>query len=145
MKPRYTFLFLSLILFLSSSCQQNNSSTDDVVKELHAIFEADKEPEEDKENRPLFREVSIAKNKEEADKAKSLLERLHKIDKANLPKGEKINYDMFEYILNNRIMEVEYEPKEDYHVYITRSMYHHAYARQAKVNWRKINKEKKRR
>ena len=36
---------------------------------------------------------------------------------------------------------VRLPPKEDYHVYITRSIYHYAYARQAYVNWRKRNKE----
>ena len=35
-------------------------------------------------------------------------------------------------------------PRKDYHVYITRSTYHYAYARQTQVNRKKINKEKKR-
>ena len=35
-------------------------------------------------------------------------------------------------------------PKEDYHVYIARSTYHYAYARQTQVNWKKRNKEKTR-
>ena len=33
-------------------------------------------------------------------------------------------------------------PKKDYHVYIARSTYHYAYARQTQVNWKKRNKEK---
>ena len=33
-------------------------------------------------------------------------------------------------------------PKKDYHVYITRSIYHYAYARQTKVNWKKETKNK---
>ena len=35
-------------------------------------------------------------------------------------------------------------PKKDYHVYIARSTYHYAYARQTQVNWERRNKEKKR-
>ena len=31
----------------------------------------------------------------------------------------------------------------DYHVYITRSIYHYAYARQTQVNWKKETKKKK--
>ena len=34
-------------------------------------------------------------------------------------------------------------PKKDYHVYITRSIYHYAYARQTQVNWRKGTKKRK--
>ena len=34
-------------------------------------------------------------------------------------------------------------PKKDYHVYITRSIYHYVYARQALVNWRKETKKRK--
>ena len=34
-------------------------------------------------------------------------------------------------------------PKKDYHVYIARSTYHYAYARQTPVNWKKQRKEKK--
>ena len=33
-------------------------------------------------------------------------------------------------------------PKKDYHVYITRSIYHYAYARQTQVNWKKETKNK---
>ena len=36
-------------------------------------------------------------------------------------------------------------PKKDYHVYIARSIYHYAYARQTQVFWKKRNKEQKRR
>ena len=34
-------------------------------------------------------------------------------------------------------------PKKDYHVYITRSIYHYAYARQTQVNWKTETKSKK--
>ena len=34
-------------------------------------------------------------------------------------------------------------PKKDYHVYITRSIYRYAYARQAQVNWKKETKKRK--
>ena len=34
-------------------------------------------------------------------------------------------------------------PKKDYHVYITRSIYHYAYARQTQVNWKKETKKRK--
>ena len=35
-------------------------------------------------------------------------------------------------------------PKKDYHVYITRDIYHYAYAQQTQVNWKKeTNKEQK--
>ncbi len=33
-------------------------------------------------------------------------------------------------------------PKKDYHVYIARSTYHYAYARQTQVNWKKETKNK---
>ena len=33
-------------------------------------------------------------------------------------------------------------PKKDYHVYITRSIYPYAYARQTQVNWKKETKRK---
>ena len=33
-------------------------------------------------------------------------------------------------------------PKKDYHVYISRSIYHYAYARQTQVNWRKETKKR---
>ena len=36
-------------------------------------------------------------------------------------------------------------PKKDYQVYITRSIYHYAYARQTQVNWKKEKKENKKR
>ena len=34
-------------------------------------------------------------------------------------------------------------PKKDYHVYIARSTYHYAYARQTQVNWKSETKRKK--
>ena len=33
-------------------------------------------------------------------------------------------------------------PKKDYHVHITRSIYHCAYTRQTQVNWKKETKNK---
>ena len=36
-------------------------------------------------------------------------------------------------------------PKKDYHVYITRNIYHYAYARQTQVNWKKKQKTNKKR
>ena len=34
-------------------------------------------------------------------------------------------------------------PRKDYHVNITRSIYHYAYARQTQVNWRKEKKKRR--
>ena len=34
-------------------------------------------------------------------------------------------------------------PKKDYHVYIARSTYHYAYARQTQVNWKEGTKKEK--
>ena len=34
-------------------------------------------------------------------------------------------------------------PKQDYHVYIARSTYHYAYARQSPVDWKKETKKRK--
>ena len=42
--------------------------------------------------------------------------------------------------LKNRLYRLP--PKKDYHVYITRSIYHYAYARQTQDNWKKETKNK---
>ena len=34
-------------------------------------------------------------------------------------------------------------PNKDYHIYVTRIIYHYAYARQTQVNWRKETKKRK--
>ena len=44
---------------------------------------------------------------------------------------------------NNRLYRLP--PKKNYHVYIARSTYHYAYARQTQVKYKKRNKYKKRR
>ena len=104
------FILLTCIAFFTLSCQTpSDTLEDDLVTQLHEIFKADQQPQNEEEERPLFRDISIEKEEEKAANAKALLDKLNAIDRAALPKSEQINYDMFKYILEDRIAQVEYE------------------------------------
>lgn len=108
-------LILPILIF---SCQPINPSNEDndngATVQLYELFAEDKdykkeEPEEGKMPERIWREVSEEAEKEDAAFYQSLLDRLEKIDRAALTRSDQINYDMFDFILKDRIAQVEFE------------------------------------
>lgn len=112
-----TILFLIFILVFSNSCD-NKSETGDSSKnaKLHALFEEEKAFNElqitslsQYDGTNAFPDISPAAQQKRADFYKEILEKLTKIDANALSISDKISYDLFKFLLEDRIARIGFE------------------------------------
>jgi uncharacterized protein (DUF885 family) len=105
------FLFSIAILVFLTSCQQDISKNDnnDSSKELHTIFDEEWEFRSKDDNVELLPDVTSERKKKDAEFWKGTLEKLAKIDRNQLTKKDRINYDIFKYQLEDKVARIGFE------------------------------------
>jgi uncharacterized protein (DUF885 family) len=101
------YLVLSFALFLSLSVFGQAEKTD-AKTTLYALFEEEEQYENPKDGDFFANVLPEAKNAE-AQLWQSLLDRLQAIPKQELTKADQINYDVFKFVLENRLAEIQFE------------------------------------
>jgi len=108
---------LLLICFLFIACNPTDDTPNRATKNLYSIFE-EKQAFDKKEfpsatatdkDVPAFPSIKIEDFQRRGVFWRSLLKKMGGIDTAALSKSDKINYDIFKFILENKIAQVKYE------------------------------------
>lgn len=115
MKSRFCLPVLFLIIsLLFLQCQPTVDSSKSQV--LHDLFEEEKAYQEalvssinEYDGTNDFPDISPAAQNREADFYKKLLSKLEKINAEKLSTSDKISYDLFKYILEDRVARIEFE------------------------------------
>lgn len=106
------FFFLGATLFYLTSCQQltSENKTDVLHEQLHAIFDEEWKYRTQHDDLPdRLPDISPEIEKKDAEFWKGILEKLAKIDRTQLTKEDRINYDIFKYQLEDKIARIGFE------------------------------------
>ena len=110
-------LFLVLILIVVSSCKKTESLNGASKNaKLHGLFEEEKEFNElqitslyQYDGTNAFPDISPIAQQKRADFYKKMLEKLSKIDAKKLSTSDKISYDLFKFLLEDKIARIGFE------------------------------------
>ena len=103
------YLFISVLFY--SSCQESTSDpvVIDYQQKLQDVFDEEWTFREAQNDPTLLPEVSVEKQQERAAFWKNTLVKLSEIDRTQLTKANRINYDIFKYQLEDKIARIEFE------------------------------------
>lgn len=105
MKYRIHWLVLLVFVAIAPLAAQQNSAT----KSLYSLFDDKNELEESERTDAPYPELTVAKFKQEAMARRQLQEKLNAIDRSLLSEQDRINADIFAFILEDEIARVDYQ------------------------------------